>query len=128
MPSERRKAVPGAARSGEVEGLGSVLDGLLQGRPWRGGMVLGDLARRWSEVVGDRLAEESRPSGLEGDVLTVKATSAAWATQIGFLAEEVARRSNDLFGRPVVGSVKVLVDSEARPNRTHRGGSVRGPR
>lgn len=124
MPSDRRKAVPGAARSGEAEGLGSVLDGLLRERPWRGGMLLGDLARRWAEVVGDRLAEESMPASIDQDVLTVKASSAAWATQIGFLAHEIAKRSNDLLGRPLVASVRVLVD----PGRGRWEGDVRGPR
>jgi predicted nucleic acid-binding Zn ribbon protein len=126
LPNDRRKAVPGAARSGEAEGLGSVLDGLLGGRPWRDGMVLGDLARRWTEVVGERLADESRPADLEGDVLTVRASTAAWATQIGFLAQEVARRSNDIIGRPLVGSVRVLVEARDGPGNPGRRGNVGG--
>jgi predicted nucleic acid-binding Zn ribbon protein len=128
LPSERRKAVPGAARSGEAEGLGSVLDGLLRERTWRAGMLIGDLARRWAEVVGDRLAEESRPAGLQDDVLIVKVASAAWATQIGFLADEVARRSNEVVGGSVVRSIRVLVDPDARGAGESRGGDVRGRR
>jgi predicted nucleic acid-binding Zn ribbon protein len=125
-PNDRRKAVPGAARSGEAQGLGSVLDGLLLGRAWRDGMVLGDLARRWAEVVGERLADESRPADLEGDVLTVRASSAAWATQIGFLAQEVVRRSNDVIGRPLVGSVRVLVEAREGPRTRSQRGDVGG--
>ena len=118
MRSDRRKALPGAARSGQAEGLGSVLDGLLRERPWRSGVVLGDLARRWSEVVGDRLAQESRPGDLTGDILMVRVTSAAWAAQIGFLAQEVVRRANEVIGTPLVGSVKVLVEPRGGLERT----------
>ena len=125
-PNDRRKAVPGAARSGEVEGLGHVLDGLLQGRPWQAGLVLGRLARQWAEVVGNRLADESRPAALEDRVLTVKVSTAAWATQIGFLAEEVARRSNEVVGRPLVESVRVLVEAPGGARKSGRRGDVGG--
>lgn len=127
MPNEgptKRKAVPNAERTPEAEGLGRVLDGLLRERPWKTGLAVGGLARQWSTVVGDRLAEESRPAGLEAGVLTVKASSAAWAAQIQFLSEEVARRANEAMGVSAVTSVRVLVD----PSPTSRPGSVGGSR
>jgi predicted nucleic acid-binding Zn ribbon protein len=87
------------------------LDGLLGDRLWQAGLAVGELARRWDDVVGERLAEESRPAALDGGILFVKATSAAWATQIGFLAEQVATRANEVMGRAVVVAVKVAVES-----------------
>jgi len=109
----RRRGLPDPARTGEAEGLGAVLDALSQQRPWRPGLAVGELGRRWSRVVGDRLAEESTPGGLDGGVLTVRASSAAWATQIRFLSDEVARRSNEVLGGRLVGSVRVVVDPRA---------------
>src|SRR5437773_32935 len=97
-----------------------VLEGLLGQRPWRAGMALGSLGRRRADGGGYRLAEESRPAALEAGVLIVRASSAAWAAQIGFLAAEVARRSNEVLGEGSVASVKVLiegVDPEARRPR-----------
>ncbi|HJP65520.1 MAG TPA: DUF721 domain-containing protein [Actinomycetota bacterium] len=120
----KRKAVPNAERTSDAQGLGAVLDGLLRGRPWKAGLAVGGLARQWPSVVGERLAEESRPAGLEAGVLTIKVSSAAWATQIGFLAEEVARRANEVIGAVVVGSVRVLVD----PDQGGRSGDVGGSR
>jgi predicted nucleic acid-binding Zn ribbon protein len=99
-----------AKRSDDAQGLGVVLDGLLGDGLWRAGLAVGELARRWDDVVGERLAEESRPAALEGGTLFVKASSAAWATQIGFLAEQVAARANEVMGRAVVVSVKVAVE------------------
>jgi predicted nucleic acid-binding Zn ribbon protein len=113
-----------AKRSDDPHGLGTVLDALLGERPWRTGLAVGELARRWPDVVGPRLAQESRPSSLESGVLVVKASSAAWATQIGFLAEQVAARANEVMGQAVVASVRVAVE----PGPTAGSGHVGGPR
>jgi predicted nucleic acid-binding Zn ribbon protein len=58
------------------------------------GLLLGRLGKRWQEVVGERLAEESGPAALEGGVLLVKASSSAWAAQIKFLAKEIRESAN----------------------------------
>jgi len=98
-----------------VEGIGSVLDQLLERRPWRSGRALGELARRWTEVVGDRLAAESTPLSLDAGILVVRASTAPWAAQIRFLAAEVARRANEVMvedrgtGGPIT-AVRVTVD------------------
>jgi predicted nucleic acid-binding Zn ribbon protein len=122
----KRKAVPGADRSKDGEGLGAVLDGLLGGRPWRAGMTLAALGRSWPDVVGERLAEESRPAAVDRGVLTVKASSAAWAAQIRFLGEEIARRSNEVLGPGAVASVRVLVDARPMGERSRRPRDVGG--
>lgn len=126
MSSRNDPRRPGrkAKRSDDAHGLGSVLDGLLEDRPWRTGMAVGELARRWADVVGPRLAEESRPASLEGGVLLVQTPSSAWATQIGFLAEQVATRANEVMGKALVASVRVAVEPESSAET----GSVRPPR
>ena len=96
-------------RSGEVEALASVLDGLLVDRPWVGGMALGRLAASWVDVVGERLAEECIPTALEHGTLLVRASSAPWGAQVRFLAEVVRERANAALGRDVVREVRVVV-------------------
>jgi predicted nucleic acid-binding Zn ribbon protein len=91
-------------------------------------MALGALGRRWAEVVGDRLAEESRPAALDSGVLTVRASSAAWAAQIGFLSTEVARGSNAVLGDGSVTTIKVLVEGTDPGSRRRPGGHVGGGR
>ncbi len=121
-PSDRRKPVPDASRTRDPERLGDVLDGLLEERTWRSGLALGDLARRWPEVVGQRLADESRPGRLDDGVLTVVVSSSAWGTQIGFLQDDIVRRTNDVLGGPTVRSIRVMVDADAASGD---GGSAR---
>ncbi len=94
-----------------MEGVGSVLDGLLVRREWRAGVQLGHLARRWAEVVGDELAGRTTPVRLdETGTLTVRASSAAWAAQVGFLGREVAAAANRALGREAVRTVRTVVD------------------
>jgi predicted nucleic acid-binding Zn ribbon protein len=107
-----RKGRP--ARSRDPQPLGEVLDQLLASRPWAAGRSLGELGRRWGQVVGERLAQESVPGGLEGGVLVVRVSSSAWAAQIRFLARDIAARANQVMGELVVTEVKVVV-AEGRP-------------
>ncbi len=81
-------------RSDEPQALGIVLDGLGAERRLAAGLVLGSLGRRWEEVVGERLAQESGPVALDGGVLLVKASSAGWAAQIKFLARQITEAAN----------------------------------
>ena len=90
MPPAR----PGPGRSDEPQALGVVLDGLRVERRLAAGLVLGSLGRRWEEVVGERLAQESGPVALDGGVLLVKASSAGWAAQIKFLARQITEAAN----------------------------------
>jgi len=84
----------GLGRSDEAHALGTVLDALGAERRLAAGLVLGSLGKRWAEVVGERLAQESVPAALDGGVLLVKASSAAWATQIKFLAKQIKDAAN----------------------------------
>lgn len=89
--------------------LGSILDQLTARRPLEGGMGLGLLARRWPEVVGDRLSRECAPASLEGGVLLVRVSSQAWAAQIRFLERQVRTRAEEVLGEGRVASVRVVV-------------------
>lgn len=101
-------------RSEEPEGLGTVLDALLEERPWRAGHALGGLGRRWPQIVGARLAQECSPVALDGGTLLIRASSAAWGAQLTFLADEVRRRANETMRSDVVRAVRVVLDRTTR--------------
>lgn len=102
----------GQAGGGEpAERIGAVLDGLLAARPWRSGVALGELARCWPEVVGERLAAESSPMALDGGALVIAVSSAAWAAQVRFMAEEIRERAEPVVGNGEIGSIRVVVGS-----------------
>jgi len=61
-------------------------------------------------VVGERLAQETSPVGLESGVLLVKASTTAWAAQVRFLVREVRERANQVLGSASIRDVKVTID------------------
>jgi hypothetical protein len=101
-------------RTAEPSPMGDVVESLLDRREFSRGMGVGKLARSWSEVVGDRLAQETRPDKLEGGTLVVAASSGPWGSQARFLAEEIRKRANSLLGTDDVKRVQVVV-SPGRP-------------
>jgi hypothetical protein len=62
---------------------------------------------RWKDVVGPAVAAHAEPTSLKGGVLRVRADSPAWATEIGYLADEIRSRVNALTGGALVSEVRV---------------------
>ncbi|MDQ3990881.1 MAG: DUF721 domain-containing protein, partial [Actinomycetota bacterium] len=89
--------------------VGSVIRGLLGRGAMRQGVLIGRLGGRWTDVVGERLARETRPAALRDGGLTVEASTAAWAAQVRFLAEEIRRGANSVLGAEEVREVRVTV-------------------
>lgn len=104
---------PTSSRAPEQEApahpVGRVLDGILRQRPFNAGLTVGHLRQRWIEVVGERLAAECEPAELSSATLLIRASSAIWASQIRFLAGDIASRANEVLGRAAVTEVKVSV-------------------
>ena len=72
--------------------------------------VVGTLAARWSEVVGDAVAGQARLRSLRGDVLTIAVDSGAWATQLRYLQDDMLARIAGIVGAGVVREVRVVVE------------------
>lgn len=96
-------------RSEDVFTLGDIIQQLMQRKEFKVGAPLGKLMSGWERIVGERLAAETIPTGLEHGTLSVAASTGAWATQVKFLAEEVRRRANEELGSEVVRRVRVTV-------------------
>jgi predicted nucleic acid-binding Zn ribbon protein len=98
-----------SARSDDPERIDAVIEGLRMERAWRSGLALGELGRRWAEVVGVRLALETRPAALERGLLVVAASSSGWAAQVRFLRGQVREKANRVLGSEHVQEVKVTL-------------------
>jgi hypothetical protein len=62
---------------------------------------------RWAEIVGDQIAGQAEPTSLRHGVLRVRTTSPTWATEIGYLSEQIRTRANEVAGRALVTEVRV---------------------
>jgi predicted nucleic acid-binding Zn ribbon protein len=54
--------------------------------------AVGGVFGRWSEAVGEQVAQHVRPIKLDGTVLVVEVDDPAWATQVKFLSAMITDR------------------------------------
>ncbi len=128
----RRRAT--GARSGagpderDPQPLGATLRRLVADRGWETDVATGSVIGRWADVVGAELAAHVRPESFVDGVLTVRAETTAWATQVRLLTASIVARVEESSGAGSISRLVVLgpdVPSWRRGGRSVRG---RGPR
>lgn len=61
----------------------------------------------WCRVVGQDVAEHSRPTGLEGGTLRLATECSTWATQLQRMADDILGAVNAFLGGRVVRNIRV---------------------
>jgi len=82
--------------------------------------AMGAVWRRWPDIVGDDIARNAEPTSLKEGVLRIRTASPTWATEMSYLAPDIADRVNRAVGKQLVTEVKVW--TSPAPIRTRRGG------
>ncbi|MBI4728207.1 MAG: DUF721 domain-containing protein [Acidobacteria bacterium] len=104
------------AREGEPKALRELLETLVAGRGWGERLAAGRLRDEWAAVVGEQVAAHSEPLKLVRGVLTLRAESGAWATELSLLARSLAGRIDAHLGGGVVREVKIVAgEARGRP-------------
>jgi len=116
--SERRAVrtgdLSGQRRSGpgpddrDPQPVGRSVERLVQERGWQAPAAVGGVVARWPAVVGPQVADHCVPEHYAEGVLTVRADSTAWATQVRLLAATLVARLNAECGDGTVARVQVL--------------------
>ncbi|WP_062137803.1 DUF721 domain-containing protein [Demequina aestuarii] len=125
---EKRRSSRPFSSGRDPAAMSEAVESLLRRMGWTEQIEVSGVTARWREVVGDQIADHCEPLTFEDGVLTVKATSTAWATQLGIMSGQIRHRINEEFGREIVRELKVsgpTTRSWTRGQRTVRG---RGPR
>ena len=129
-PDDSAQVRSGAGRDGrDPTLLGDQLDRLLVDRGWKVDVAVGSVMGRWPEIVGPDIAAHVAPVTFTDGVLTVRADSTAWATQMKLLASSVLARVEEEIGTGAVTELTVLgpgAPSWGRGRR--RSPDSRGPR
>lgn len=112
----------------DPQAFGFGLERLVSERGWQTDVAVGGVMGRWSAVVGPQVAEHCTPETFEDAVLTVRADSTAWATQVRLLVPTLLRRLAEELGEGVVGTVKVLGPASPSWRKGGRRVAGRGPR
>jgi predicted nucleic acid-binding Zn ribbon protein len=88
--------------------LSDAVERLVETKGWTTEINVHTLLARWALLVGATNAAHSQPEGYADTVLTVRADSTAWATQLRYLAPQLVAMLNDQLGDGTVTRIKVL--------------------
>ncbi|WP_081683781.1 DUF721 domain-containing protein [Granulicoccus phenolivorans] len=108
--------------------LGSALDSVMAAKGWLTQVNVHMLLANWPKLVGQVNADHSSPESYDGEVLTVRAESTTWATQLRLFAPQLVALLNAELGDGAV--TRVVVKGPDAPSWKHGRRSVpgRGPR
>jgi len=87
--------------------FGETVQRVVGERGWSTEVAVGGVIGRWAEIVGPQIAGHVTPESFEAGVLTLRADSTAWATQVRLLTPTLVRRLADELGEGVVERVAV---------------------
>ena len=94
--------------------VGEEVAKLVASRGWDAEVQVGTVVGRWPAVVGEQVAANVEVVSFEGTVLTVRARSTVWATQMRLLLSTVLTRIEQLVGEGVV--TEIVVHGPAGPS------------
>ena len=131
-PKRKRKWQPqGVLSMGgrDPQTIGDQVERLMGDRGWQVDVAAGSVMGRWPEIVGRQVAEHCEPVTFEAGVLSVRADSTAWATQIRLLSSSLLGRIAESVGPDVVHEIRVHGPSAPSWSRgLRRTSDGRGPR
>lgn len=104
-------------REREPQSMAELLERFVKGSGIAPRMELARLAAAWSQAVGEQIAAHSEPVALERGVLTVRADSATWASELKLLGANVAAAASRFLGGETISEVRVRVGTEGPERR-----------
>lgn len=131
-PRRRTKDIPVDQRSTggrDPKLLGDQLDQFVVERGWTGDVAVGAVIGRWPQIVGPEIAQHCTPVDFVGGVLTIRADSTAWATQLRLLSSSLLTRLTEDVGEGTVGELRIVGPGAPSWSRgLRRANDGRGPR
>jgi predicted nucleic acid-binding Zn ribbon protein len=108
--------------------LGEQLEKFVSDRGWQVDVAVGSVIGRWPQIVGPDVAEHVQPVSFDSGVLTVRAVSTAWATQMRLLTSVLMGRLEQEVGAGTVTEIVVSGPSAPTWAKGRRRAPGRGPR
>ena len=60
---------------------------------------------RWPQVVGEKIAREAKPIGIEKGKLFVQVDNSSWRNELTFIKKDIVDKLNQAVGTPVIRDV-----------------------
>jgi predicted nucleic acid-binding Zn ribbon protein len=85
--------------------IGSVIDKILHTQVPRTAAEINRVAQMWEKIVGEIIAENTRPAALKEKTLLVHVNSSPWLHHLHFLKEEIVRKVNDTLNKDLIEDI-----------------------
>ncbi|GAA2239880.1 DciA family protein [Rarobacter faecitabidus] len=108
--------------------LGDSLETLIGTRGWTEQLSVAGVMTRWPQIAGEQIAGHSEPVDFTDGILTLRASSTAWATQLQLLTGQILQAIARDLGDGVVTDVKVVGPAARSFKRGPKAVRGRGPR
>jgi predicted nucleic acid-binding Zn ribbon protein len=92
----------------DPQAIHSVISELVSDRQWQQGIAEGSLFTEWLSVVGGDIGSHSTPLSLVDGLLTLQATSSAWATQLTLMKSHLLTTIRNSAPGALVEEISVL--------------------
>jgi predicted nucleic acid-binding Zn ribbon protein len=89
--------------AGEPEKIGGLISNLLSRLGFASRLEKQNAVTMWPNIVGPKIAEETKALRIDGETLVVKVARAAWRQQLTFMKEELLAKLESAVGK---GSIK----------------------
>ncbi len=101
--------------------LAQLLGQTLKGAGLEATSAIWQIAERWPDIVGPRIATRAAPVRLRGDELVLAAPDAVWRQELTLLGPDIVERVNHSIGKPLVRRVRLISgDARAPTSPRHR--------
>lgn len=95
-------------RPDNVSALGDVLKREIGRRGWQKDIAGGWVFSHWNLLVGDKIAQHTRPQMLKDKALFIQCDSTAWATNLRLMQRQILQEIAKQVGPNVVAELKIF--------------------
>jgi predicted nucleic acid-binding Zn ribbon protein len=105
---KRRRQAASYSNDRDPASIGDAVDAFIREQGWQDESAVALLMAQWGQIVGHDVAEHVEPVSFTEGVLTLQASSTAWATQVRLLLPDLQRAVDGSVGEGVVMRIRVL--------------------
>ena len=101
MKSKKRKA--------QFEHIGTIIGDVLKTYRREADGELINVWHVWNGIVGDAIAQNTKPAAFKGRILLVHVSSSTWIHQLHFLKAEMIDNLNNALGKKMIDDLKFKI-------------------
>lgn len=103
-PGRRAKDAP---QREDAVPLAEALQEFIESRGWDERLAVQRLFTDWESIVGPDMAQHTTVEGYEDQIVSIRTSSTAWATQVKLLAPRIVAKLNEELGQGLVLRIDV---------------------